>query len=89
MVWRFLQSFGSAGGLSVGTAVIGDIYRLEERGTAMGIFFAVSVSFVNMIHAPVIYCHVDFHPQAVLLGPALAPFTGGALHAECSPEPIY
>jgi MFS family permease len=31
MVWRFLQAFGSAAGLSVGSGVIGDIYRLEER----------------------------------------------------------
>jgi MFS family permease len=35
---------GSSGGLSVGSAVIGDIFQLEERGTAMGIFFAVSDS---------------------------------------------
>ncbi|KAH6919132.1 major facilitator superfamily domain-containing protein [Coprinopsis sp. MPI-PUGE-AT-0042] len=54
MVGRFFQSFGVSSGLSVGAGVIGDIYKLEERGTAMGIFFA-----------------------AVLIGPALAPFTGG------------
>jgi hypothetical protein len=28
--------------MSVGASVIGDIYRLEHRGTAMGIFFGVS-----------------------------------------------
>ncbi|KAF5367306.1 hypothetical protein D9757_010098 [Collybiopsis confluens] len=38
MFWRFLQTFGGSPGLSVGAGVIGDIYRLEERGTAMGIF---------------------------------------------------
>lgn len=43
MIWRFIQAFGSSPGLSVGAGVIGDIYRLEERGTAMGIFFSVSV----------------------------------------------
>ncbi|THH29030.1 hypothetical protein EUX98_g5165 [Antrodiella citrinella] len=36
---RVLQAFGSSSGLSIGIAVIGDIYRLEERGTASGIFF--------------------------------------------------
>ncbi|EAU80827.1 hypothetical protein CC1G_04937 [Coprinopsis cinerea okayama7 len=40
MVWRFLQAFGVSPALSVGAGVIGDIYRLEERGTAMGVFFA-------------------------------------------------
>jgi hypothetical protein len=28
--------------MTVGAGVIGDIYKLEERGTAMGIFFSVS-----------------------------------------------
>ncbi|TCD63475.1 hypothetical protein EIP91_005357 [Steccherinum ochraceum] len=36
---RVLQAFGSSSGLSIGIAVIGDIYKLEERGTASGIFF--------------------------------------------------
>ncbi|KAK0490133.1 MFS general substrate transporter [Armillaria luteobubalina] len=36
MVWRFLQTFGASPGLSVGAGVIGDIYKLEERGGAMG-----------------------------------------------------
>ncbi|TFL01039.1 major facilitator superfamily domain-containing protein [Pterulicium gracile] len=40
MCWRVVQAFGAAGGLSLGAGVIGDIYRLEERGTAMGVFFA-------------------------------------------------
>ncbi|KAI0062171.1 MFS general substrate transporter [Artomyces pyxidatus] len=40
MFWRIFQAFGAGGGLSVGAGVIGDIYRLEERGTAMGVFFA-------------------------------------------------
>ena len=41
MLWRFVQAFGSSPGLAVGAGVIGDIYKLEERGQAMGIFFAV------------------------------------------------
>lgn len=32
MVWRVVQAFGASGGLSLGPAVIGDIYKLEERG---------------------------------------------------------
>ena len=39
--WRVVQAFGAGGGFSVGASVIGDIYKLEERGRAMGIFFAV------------------------------------------------
>lgn len=42
MIFRVVQAFGSSAGMSVGSAAIADIYRLEERGTAMGIFFAVS-----------------------------------------------
>jgi MFS family permease len=41
MVFRVLQAFGGCGGFSVGAGVIADIYRLEERGRAFGIFFAV------------------------------------------------
>ena len=41
LFWRVIQALGSSSAISVGGAVIGDIYRLEERGTAMGIFFGV------------------------------------------------
>ncbi|THH13705.1 hypothetical protein EW146_g6541 [Bondarzewia mesenterica] len=40
MIWRFIQAFGAGAGMSVGAGVIGDIYRLEERGGALGVFFA-------------------------------------------------
>ncbi|KAI0713732.1 MFS general substrate transporter [Earliella scabrosa] len=43
MFWRVVQAFGSSSGMSVGAGVIGDIYRLEERGSAMGIFFGASL----------------------------------------------
>ena len=46
MMWRFVQAFGASPGMSVGGGVIGDIYKLEERGTAMGTYFAVSCYFV-------------------------------------------
>lgn len=41
MFWRFIQVFGASPGKSVGAGVIGDIYRFEQRGTAMGVFLAV------------------------------------------------
>ncbi|KLO19712.1 MFS general substrate transporter [Schizopora paradoxa] len=40
MAFRILQAGGASAGMSVGSGAIADIYRLEERGTAMGIFFA-------------------------------------------------
>lgn len=40
LAWRVMQAFGASSGLSVGVGVIGDIYKLEERGTASGVFFA-------------------------------------------------
>ncbi len=42
MLFRIVQAFGGGGGMSVGAGVISDIYRLEQRGSAMGFFFAVS-----------------------------------------------
>lgn len=42
MFWRVVQAFGASSAMSVGAGVIGDIYRLEERGFAMGLFFGVS-----------------------------------------------
>ncbi|KAF8884388.1 major facilitator superfamily domain-containing protein [Infundibulicybe gibba] len=38
IVWHFFQSFGAAPTLAVGAGVVGDLYKLEERGQAMGIF---------------------------------------------------
>ncbi|CDO71928.1 hypothetical protein BN946_scf184940.g75 [Trametes cinnabarina] len=43
MFWRVVQAFGSSSGMSVGAGAIGDIYKLEERGTAMGIFFGAAL----------------------------------------------
>ncbi|KAF5349567.1 hypothetical protein D9756_008824 [Leucocoprinus leucothites] len=42
LFWRFLQCAGASSGMSVGAGVIGDIYKLEERGTGMGFFLATS-----------------------------------------------
>lgn len=41
LVFRFFQALGASPGLVLGAGVIGDIYKLEERGRAMAIFFAV------------------------------------------------
>ncbi|KAL5533973.1 hypothetical protein ACEPAG_433 [Sanghuangporus baumii] len=43
MAFRVVQAFGSSVGMTVGTGVIADIYGLEERGTAMGIFLAAAL----------------------------------------------
>ncbi|KAH9857454.1 MFS general substrate transporter [Lenzites betulinus] len=51
MLWRVVQAFGASSGLSVGAGAIGDIYRLEERGQAMGVFFGAC--FVGPALAPV------------------------------------
>ena len=41
MASRFMQAFGASPGIPIGTAVIGDLYQLEQCGTALGVFFAV------------------------------------------------
>ncbi|KAJ3566595.1 hypothetical protein NP233_g6898 [Leucocoprinus birnbaumii] len=38
--FRTFQAAGASPGFSIGAGVIGDIYKLEERGTAIGIFLA-------------------------------------------------
>ncbi|KAG2106754.1 major facilitator superfamily domain-containing protein [Suillus discolor] len=43
LFWRFVQMFGCSGALSLGIGVIGDLYKLEERGTAVGAFFSVTL----------------------------------------------
>lgn len=42
LIFRFLQAMGGSPGTSVGFGVIGDIYRREERGRAMGSYYGVS-----------------------------------------------
>ena len=44
LFWRAVQATGTSAGMSIGVAIIGDIYKLEERGTAMGITFGVRFS---------------------------------------------
>jgi len=40
MAWRFVQAIGASPVLAIGPGVIGDIYKLEERGQALGILFS-------------------------------------------------
>lgn len=47
LFWRIIQAFGASSGLSVGIGVLADIYKLEERGRASGVFFGVSSSFLS------------------------------------------
>jgi MFS family permease len=42
MTSRVLQALGSSCGSSLGPGVIGDIYKVEKRGTIVGVFQAVS-----------------------------------------------
>jgi MFS family permease len=48
VVGRTVQAFGASSVMSVGAATISDIYKLEERGTAMGILFGVSLFSVKI-----------------------------------------
>ena len=47
LFWRVLQAAGSSAGVSTSMAIIGDIYKLEERGTAVGITCAVRLSILS------------------------------------------
>lgn len=43
LFWQFVQTFGCSGGLSLGAGVVGDIYKLEERGIGIGIFLGATL----------------------------------------------
>ena len=51
LIWRIIQAFGASSGLSVGIGVLADIYKLEERGRASGVFFGVSEPFSALVHS--------------------------------------
>lgn len=38
-----MQAFGASCGWSLGAAVIGDLYKVEERGTALGIYYGMAM----------------------------------------------
>ncbi len=76
LAWRIFQALGAASGLSVGMGVIGDIYKLEERGAAAGIFWGVSLNNRLRLRAVGV---LTSRIQAVLIGPAFAPMIGGIM----------
>ncbi|KAF7980134.1 hypothetical protein HWV62_39569 [Athelia sp. TMB] len=43
LFWRFTQALGASCGWSLGAAVIGDLYKLEERGTALGVYYGMAM----------------------------------------------
>ena len=43
LFWRFMQALGASCGWSLGAAVIGDLYKLEERGTALGVYYGMAM----------------------------------------------
>ncbi|KZS89816.1 MFS general substrate transporter [Sistotremastrum niveocremeum HHB9708] len=43
LLFRALQAFGSCAFQSVGAGTISDIYRLEERGRAMGVYYCLAL----------------------------------------------
>ena len=49
LFWRFFQAMGASPGPALGAGVIGDIFKLEERGRAMGVFFAVSSNKIKKL----------------------------------------
>ncbi|KAF8809331.1 hypothetical protein BYT27DRAFT_7210296 [Phlegmacium glaucopus] len=59
LFWRFLQAVGAAPGLVLGAGVIGDIYKLEERGRAMSVFFAACL--LGPALAPVVGGNITIH----------------------------
>lgn len=93
MIWRAVQAFGASAGMSIGSSVIGDIYKLEERGMSTNSLFIWSSQHVNCQALRWEYSfrsvtHLEFRDsffrltimiffQTCLLGTALAPFTGG------------
>lgn len=53
IIWRFLQAMGVAPFTSVGAGVIGDIYKLEERGAVLGTYFGVKFFHFQRCHSSI------------------------------------
>jgi len=49
MVSRAMEAFGASSGVYVGSAVVGDIYQLEQRGNALGVLR--SATYIGVILA--------------------------------------
>ena len=85
MFWRFFQALGSAPGSSVGAGVIGDIYKLEERGKAIGIFVCVSdlVLLLSYSQASMVNLRIL---KTGLIGYSIAPRLEALSHIICHGE---
>ncbi|KZV62748.1 MFS general substrate transporter [Peniophora sp. CONT] len=43
VAWRIVRAFGASGGFVVGAGAIVDVFPLEQRGRAIGIFYSVRI----------------------------------------------
>ncbi|KAF8877738.1 MFS general substrate transporter [Gymnopilus junonius] len=59
LFWRFMQALGASPGQVLGAGVIGDIYKLEERGRGMAVFFAAVLLGPSL--APLVGGWTTFH----------------------------
>jgi len=86
LAFRFIQALGASPGTSIGFGVIGDIYRLEERGRAMGSFYGATL--VGLALAPTIGGFFAYRFSWRILHLSLAAFalTAFACILFCFPE---
>ena len=57
LFWRFFQSMDASLGPVIGAAVVGDIFKLEERGSAKGVSFTVGKILSTIRHRDLISIH--------------------------------
>ncbi|KAF9447241.1 MFS general substrate transporter [Macrolepiota fuliginosa MF-IS2] len=72
LVFRFIQALGASPGTSVGFGVMGDIYRLEERGRAMGSYYGATL--IGLALAPTVGGFFAYHFSWRILHLSLAAF---------------
>lgn len=84
IVFRFFSGVGGAGCLTLGGAVIGDLFRPEQRGFAMGIwtFGPLIGEVIPSLHPPpldMLECNHQSKEMltSVAIGPILGPLIGG------------
>ena len=63
LFFRLFQGLGAAPGLVLGPGVIGDIYKLEERGRAMSVFLSVSPIISTILAIPIFILQIDMFPR--------------------------
>ncbi|XP_006459045.1 hypothetical protein AGABI2DRAFT_66467 [Agaricus bisporus var. bisporus H97] len=85
IIWRFLQAMGVAPFTSVGAGVIGDIYKLEERGAVLGTYFVLKFSNTTLARCTGIVAH-HWSWRVVHLGLAIFASAAFILIFFCFPE---